>query len=135
MARSWLFKTEPSTYSWEDLLDEGRTVWDGVTNALALKHLRSARKGDGVLVYHTGSVKAAVGVASIVKDPFPDPKANDPRIVVVEIAADRPLKRPVTLAEMKATPALEGLDLLRLSRLSIVPVSAEHWKTILKMAG
>lgn len=134
MAQRWLFKTEPSTYSWEDLVRDGRTVWDGVTNALALKNLRSAKTGDSVFIYHTGDVKAIIGIAKIVKDPCPDPKAKDPKLVVVDIAPDKPLKRPVTLAEMRANRALAGFDLLRLSRLSVVPVSEEHWRTILEMA-
>src|SRR5437867_12296095 len=115
MSGRWLFKTEPSTYSWEDLVRDRRTAWDGVTNALALKNLRSARKGDSVLVYHTGDVKAVVGLAKIAHDPYADPKAKDPRLVVVDLVPDKPVGRPVTLAEMRENRALAGFDLLRLS--------------------
>jgi predicted RNA-binding protein with PUA-like domain len=135
MARSWLFKTEPSTYSFEDLVHDGRTVWDGVKNPVAQKNLRSAKTGDRVLVYHTGDVKAAVGLARIVKDPFPDPKAGDPKLVAVELASDGPLAGPVTLAAMKANRALAGFDLLRLPRLSVVPVDDAQWKTIVEMSA
>lgn len=130
----WLFKTEPSEYAFGDLVRDGRSVWDGITNALALIHLRSAKKGDPVIVYHTGDVKAAFGLAKIAKGPYPDPKANNPKHVVVEIVPDRPLRKPVTLAAMRANPALAGLDLLRIARLSVVPVSDAHWKAILEMA-
>lgn len=133
-AQRWLFKTEPSQYAFEDLVRDRRAVWDGITNALALKHLRSARKGDDVLMYHTGDVKAAVGLARLASHPYPDPKAGDPRIAVVDLVPVKPLKRSVTLAEMKANPALVGFDLLRIPRLSVVPVSEAHWKTILSMA-
>lgn len=134
MAARWLFKTEPSAYSFDQLVRDGRTVWDGVKNALALKHLKAIAKGDEVLVYHTGDEKAAVGLATVVRGAFPDPKARDPRLVVVELAAERPLAHPVTLAAMKANRALAGFDLLRLPRLSVMPVSAAHWAEILRMA-
>ena len=134
MAARWLFKTEPSAYSFDQLVRDRRTVWDGVKNALALKHLRAVAKGDEVLVYHTGDEKAAVGIASVVRGAFPDPTAKDPRLVVVELAADRPLAQPVTLADMKANRALAGFDLLRLPRLSVMPVSASQWTEILRMA-
>lgn len=134
MAARWLFKTEPSAYSFDQLVREKRTVWDGVKNALALKHLKAVAKGDEVLVYHTGDEKAAVGIASVVRGAFPDPNAKDPRLVVVELAADRALGRPVTLAAMRANRALAGFDLLRLPRLSVMPVSAARWSEILRMA-
>lgn len=135
MSARWLLKTEPSTYAWDDLVKQKRAVWDGVSNALALKNIRSMGKGDAVLVYHTGDEKAVVGVARVVSDPYPDPKAKDPKLAVVDLEPDRPLSRPVTLAEMKTTRALAGFDLLRLPRLSVVPVSDAHWKVILAAAG
>jgi len=135
MSSLWLFKTEPSTYSFEDLVRDGRTVWDGVKNPVAQKHLRSAKTGDPVIVYHTGDVKSAVGLAKVVKDPYPDPRAGDPKLVALDLAADRPLASPVSLAAMKANRALAGFDLLRLPRLSVVPVDEEQWKTIMEMAG
>jgi predicted RNA-binding protein with PUA-like domain len=131
----WLLKTEPSTYAWADLVNQNRAVWDGVTNALALKNIRAMKKGDAVFVYHTGNEKAVVGIARAVSDPYADPKAKDPKLAVVDLEPDRPLRRPVTLAEMRAASALAGLDLLRLSRLSVVPVSEAHWKVILLMSG
>jgi predicted RNA-binding protein with PUA-like domain len=134
MAARWLFKTEPSAYSFDQLVRDRRTVWDGVKNALALKHLAAVAKGDQVLVYHTGDEKAAVGIATVVRGAFPDPKAKDPRLLVVELAADRALPAPVTLAAMKANRELAGFDLLRLPRLSVMPVSAAQWAEILRMA-
>ena len=135
MSARWLLKTEPSTYAWADLVNQNRAVWDGVTNALALKNIRAMKKGDAVFVYHTGNEKAVVGIARAVSDPYADPKAKDPKLAVVDLEPDRPLRRPVTLAEMRAASALAGLDLLRLSRLSVVPVSEAHWKVILEMSG
>jgi predicted RNA-binding protein with PUA-like domain len=134
MASRWLFKTEPSAYSFDQLVRDRRTVWDGVKNALALRNLRAVAKGDEVLVYHTGDEKAAVGIARVVRGAFPDPDATDPRLVVVELAADRPLPQAVTLAAMRANRALAGFDLLRLPRLSVMPVSAAQWAEILRMA-
>ena len=131
----WLFKTEPSQYSLDDLARDGRAVWDGVTNPLALKNLRQARKGDPVLIYHTGDERKAVGLARIVKEPYPDPKKGSEKLVVVDIEFAQPLGRPVALDEMKKNPRLKGFDLLRLGRLSIVPVSDDHWQEIMKMAG
>lgn len=134
MAGRWLFKTEPTAYSWDQLERDRRTVWDGVKNALALKHLGSVAKGDEVLVYHTGDEKAAIGVAEVVRGAYPDPKQKDPRLVVVELAAGKRLAKPVPLAEMRANRKLAGFDLLRLPRLSVMPVSAAQWAEILRMA-
>jgi predicted RNA-binding protein with PUA-like domain len=134
MADRWLFKTEPSTYSWHQLERDGGTVWDGVRNALALKHLAAVATGDEVLVYHTGDERAAVGIARVTRGAYPDPKAHDARLVVVDIAPARPLRHPVPLAAMRARPKLAGFDLLRLPRLSVVPVSAAQWTEILRMA-
>lgn len=134
MAGRWLVKTEPGTYSWADLERDGRTVWDGVKNALALKHLNAVAKGDEVLVYHTGDEKAAVGIARAARGAYPDPKQKDARLVVVDLEPVRPLSRPVSLAGMRASAALEGFDLLRLPRLSVMPVSAAQWAEILRMA-
>ncbi len=135
MAGHWLLKTEPTAYSWEQLERDGRTTWDGVKNALALKHLAAVAKGDEVLVYHTGDVKAAVGVARVVRGAYPDPKQKDARFVVVDLEPVRALPRLVTLAEMRADRKLAGFDLLRLPRLSVMPVSAAQWAEILRLAS
>ena len=135
MAGRWLFKTEPTAYSWDQLERDRRTVWDGVKNALALKHLGAVAKGDEVIIYHTGDEKAAVGLAHVVRGAFPDPKQKDPRLVVVELAANERLRKPVALAAMRANPKLAGFDLLRLPRLSVMPVSAAQWAEIVRMAA
>jgi predicted RNA-binding protein with PUA-like domain len=135
MASRWLFKTEPSAYSWQQLERDGRTVWDGVKNALALKHLAAVAEGDEVLVYHTGDEKAAIGIARVVRGAYPDPKVHAAKLVVVDLAPLRALPTPVTLAAMRANPKLAGFDLLRLPRLSVMPVSAAYWAAILRMAG
>jgi predicted RNA-binding protein with PUA-like domain len=126
----WLLKTEPSSYSWDDLIRDKKTVWEGVTNALALKHIRTMKQGDLALVYHTGSERAAVGVAEISSNPYPDPKAKDDRIVVVDLKPKAKLAQAVTLEDIKADPTFAGFDLLRISRLSIVPVPPGMWKRI-----
>ncbi len=131
----WLLKEEPTHYSFDDLLRDGEAIWDGITNALALKHLRSAKKGDDAIIYHTGGERSAVGLAKIASDPFPDPRSRDAKLTVVKVKALRRLTRPVGLAEMKANPTLAGLALLRIPRLSVVPVGEAHWKEILRMAG
>ena len=135
MKQRWLFKTEPSAYSFEGLEADRRTVWDGVKNALALRHLAAVATGDEVLVYHTGDEKAAVGIARVTRGAYADPKQKDPKLLVVDLEAERALPRPVTLAEMRANPKLAGFDLLRLPRLSVMPVSAAQWAEILRMAG
>lgn len=126
----WLLKTEPTCYSWDKLIQDKKTAWDGVNNALALKHLRTIKKGDLALIYHTGDERQAVGLAEIVSGPYPDPKEGDDRLVVVDVKPKRKLKRPVTLDEIKSDPAFAGWDLLRISRLSVVPVPDAMWKRI-----
>jgi predicted RNA-binding protein with PUA-like domain len=127
----WLVKSDPESYGFADLLRDGRTRWDGVKNALALRHMRSMAAGDEVLVYETGDLRAVVGTATVAKAPFPDPKAKDPRIVAVELAAGVALRRPVTLAELKGDPALAAFPLVRIPRLSVMPVAAAEWKAVL----
>ena len=131
----WLVKSEPYSYSFEQLRKDGKTVWDGVRNNAAALHLKAMKVGDEVLFYHSQEGLAVVGIAKVVREAFPD--ASDPsgRFVAVELAPVRPLKRPVTLAEMKATPALAGLEMIRQSRLSVSPVRPDEWATIMKMAG
>jgi predicted RNA-binding protein with PUA-like domain len=129
MAR-WLFKEEPTHYSFADLERDGRTLWGGVTNALALRHLRTVKPGDEVFFYHTGKEKAVVGVMGVVNGPVPDPEADDEKLVAVEVKPVRKLPRPVTLAEIKADKALAQWDLVRLPRLSVVPVTDAQWRRI-----
>ena len=134
MAR-WLLKTEPDCYGWEQLVKDKKGVWDGVSNAVALKNIRSMKKGDLALIYHTGDERAAVGVAEIASDPYPDPKEKDERLVVVDLKPKSKLPQPVTLADIKADPAFAGWDLLRIGRLSVVPVPDAMWKRVEELAN
>ena len=135
MSSFWLVKSEPAKYAFADLVRDGRTVWDGVRNHAAASHLKAMKVGDEVLYYHSQEGLAVVGVAKVVKEAFPDTTDPSGRFVAVELAPVRELKRPVSLAEMKATPALSGLEMIRQGRLSVSPVRPEEWKTILAMAG
>lgn len=135
MPNHWILKTEPNTYSFDSLVRDRRTVWDGISNALALKHVRSMAKGDRAMIYHTGDVKAIVGLATIASTPYPDPKTDDPKLSVVDIEAGRPLPSPVSLAAVKADPAFADLGLVRMSRLSVIPVPPDQWRRLLAMAG
>ena len=130
----WLLKTEPSTYSYETLVRDGSSVWDGVTNALALRYIRAMKKGDRALIYHTGSEKALVGIAEVTANAYPDPKAGDPKLVVVDIGPGEPLQRKVPFAEIKGMTQFASFELVRLPRLSVMPVSEEEWKRILEMS-
>ena len=134
MANYWILKTDADTYAFDQLVRDRRTVWDGVSNALALKHIRSMAKCDQLLIYHSGDDKALVGRARVASDPYPDPKAKDSKLYVVEVEAGDRLARPVTLAEVKADPAFADLGLVRMSRLSVIPVPAEQWRRLLGMA-
>ena len=135
MAQYFLFKTEPSTYSFDDLIREKRAVWDGVSNPLALKHLRTVKKSDRVVIYHTGDEKQAVGLAIADSDPFPDPKLDDPKRVVVWLKPDRPFLFPVPLSVVKTDPVLKTADLARLPRLSVMPLTAAQYARLLERAG
>ncbi len=126
----WIVKTEPSTYSYDDLAGQKRAVWDGVKNNLALKYLRQMQPGDRVLVYHTGDEKAVVGVAEVVSEAYPDPK-----LAVVDLRAVGRLPRPLPLAEIKQDRAFADLGLVRMGRLSVMPASADQFKRILKLGG
>ena len=127
----WLLKTEPSDYAYADLEADQGTLWDGVSNNLALKHLRQIRRGDQALIYHTGGERVVVGVAEVTSDPFPDPERDDPRLVVVEVKPGRKLAKPIPLADIKADPELKDFDLVRLPRLSVMPVTEAVWKRLL----
>ncbi len=135
MAGYWILKTDADTYPFDQLVRERRAVWDGVSNALALKHIRSMKKGDHAFIYHSGDEKALVGLARIVSDPYPDPKDDDPRLAVVDVEAGDRLPRPVSLASVKADPAFADLGLVRMSRLSVIPVPEAQWKRLLEMGG
>lgn len=135
MPNYWLLKTEPSTYAFAQLVAEGTAVWDGVRNALALSHLRKMKKGDRVFVYHTGSEKSVVGIARVAASAYPDPSQSDPRLVVVDLAPEKPLPKPVPLATIKADPALQDMPLVRISRLSVMPVAPEEWKRLLELGS
>ena len=126
----WLLKTEPGEYSYDDLEREVRGRWDGVANPVALRNLRAMKKGDRVLVYHTGGEKAVVGTAEVAREAYPDPKAKGGTLVVVDVVARGRLARPVTLAEIKAMPEFEDSPLVRQGRLSVVPLTAAQWKAV-----
>ena len=125
----WLLKTEPSVYSYDDLERDGQTMWDGVTNNLALKYLRETKTGDLALIYHTGSERAIVGVAAVVRG-FYNPESGDSKLAVCDVKAQTRLKIPVTLSQIKAEPKLSDWALVRNSRLSVVPVSEQQWQTV-----
>ena len=135
MAGRWLFKTEPSTYAYAQLERDGETVWDGVKNALALRHLAAVAKGDRVLIYHTGDERAVVGIALVTRGAYPDPKLDDPKRVVVDLKPVRALKAPVPLADFRIDPVLKTTELVRISRLSVMPLSKEHFARVLERAG
>jgi predicted RNA-binding protein with PUA-like domain len=130
----WLLKTEPDCYAWDDLVRDKSAVWDGVSNALALKNIRSMKKGDLALVYHTGDERSAVGVAEVRSDPYPDPKAGDDRLAVVDLKPRHKLPRPVSLSDIKADPTFEGWQFIRMGRLGVVPVPDHMWERILELA-
>jgi predicted RNA-binding protein with PUA-like domain len=131
----WLLKTEPSTYAYDDLVRDKKTTWDGVTNATALKNIRAMKKGDLALVYHTGDERAVVGVAEIASAPYPDPKQDDEKLVVVDLKPKKKLKQPITLDTIKSDKAFAGWDLLRIGRLSIVPTPAAMWTRVMELAA
>ncbi|HTP50622.1 MAG TPA: EVE domain-containing protein [Anaeromyxobacteraceae bacterium] len=129
----WLLKTEPSTYSFADLVRERRTRWDGVTNPQALANLRAMKAGDEALVYHSGA-KEAVGLARVVAESTPDPRDPTGKLVAVDLAAERALPAPVGLEALKAEAAFRGSPLLRQGRLSVVPLTAEQWRAVLRLS-
>jgi predicted RNA-binding protein with PUA-like domain len=132
---TFLTKSEPGVYSFADLVREGKTCWDGVRNYQARNHLRSMKAGDQVLYYHSGSERAVVGIAEVVAEAYPDPGDPSGEFSAVDLRPLRALARPVTLAEIKATPALGDMILLRQSRLSVMPVSKAEFDTIVKMGS
>lgn len=131
----WLVKSEPSVYAWDHLVAEKKTAWTGIRNYAARIHLRTMKKGDEVLFYHSNEGVEIVGVAAVVKEAYQDPTTDNEAWVAVDIKAVRKLKNPVTLASIKATPELSEMALVRLGRLSVQPVTADEWKLVMKMAG
>jgi predicted RNA-binding protein with PUA-like domain len=132
---NWLFKEEPTHYGWDDFVRDGKTSWTGVKNPLAQKHLRQIKKGDRVFYYHTGNEKSVVGVARAVSDAYADPKDKSGKLAAVDIAPVEKLPRPVTLAEIKARPSFQSFPLVRIPRLSVMPVTEAEWAKIERMAG
>jgi predicted RNA-binding protein with PUA-like domain len=131
---NWLVKEEPTHYGFDELVKDRKAAWSGVRNALAQRHLRAMKKGDRVLYYHTGNEKAAVGIAKAVSDPYPDPEDGSGKYVAVDIAPVERLPRHVTLAEIKADPAFADFPLVRIARLSVMPVTDAQWARIERMA-
>jgi predicted RNA-binding protein with PUA-like domain len=128
----WLLKTEPSTYSFDDLVRDQKTRWDGITNPVALKNLRNAHAGDVAVIYHTGDEKSAVGLAEITGDAYTDPK--DPKLAVIDLKASSPLGKPVTLATLKADPAFADSPLVKQGRLSFVPLTGAQFQRLAQLA-
>lgn len=125
----WLLKTEPGSYAFADLQREGRTAWTGVANPVAQRHLRAMKKGDRAAIYHTGGEKAAVGVAEVAGEAYPDPSA-DGKLACIDLVPVKPLPAPAPLAALKAHPAFADSPLVRQGRLSVVPLTAEQWKAM-----
>ncbi|MBS0538231.1 MAG: EVE domain-containing protein [Proteobacteria bacterium] len=131
----WLIKSEPSVYSWDQFVKDKKTSWTGVRNAQAAINLKAMKTGDLCFFYHSNEGKEIVGIAKVAKTAYLDPTDKAGKAVTVDVAAVEPLKKPVTLADIKADPKFKELGLVRQSRLSVSPVGDEHWKLILKMAG
>ncbi len=131
----WLFKEEPTHYGFEELVKDKRTTWSGVKNPLAQKHLRAVKRGDLIFYYHTGTEKAVVGIARAASDAYPDPDDKTGRQVVVDVVPVGRLARSVTLAEIKATAAFRTFPLVRVPRLSVMPVTDAEWDRIERMAS
>jgi predicted RNA-binding protein with PUA-like domain len=132
---NWLFKEEPTHYSYDDLVRDRKTSWTGVRNPLAQKHLRSVQKGDRIFFYHTGDQKSVVGVAKALGDAYPDPGDASGRLYTVDVGPVKKLARPVTLASIKADKAFATFPLVRMARLSVMPVSDDEWERIEKMSS
>ena len=130
----WLVKSEPDAFGWDEQVKNGIEPWTGVRNHSAKLNLQAMRLGDQAFFYHSNIGKAVIGVVEVVREAYPDPTAQDGPWVAVDLRALSPLPRPVTLAEIKAEPALAGMALLRLTRLSVSPVSDAHWRHVLQMA-
>ena len=132
---NWLFKEEPANYSFDALVADGKTTWSGVRNPVAQKHLHAVKRGDRIFYYHTGGEKAVVGIARALADAYPDPDDASGKFAVVEVGPVRKLARAVTLAEIKADPSFQSFPLVRIGRLSVMPVSDAEWDRIEKKAA
>ncbi len=135
MSGAWLVKTEPGEYSYADLARDGTAEWDGVTSAPAQRHLRAMRIGDACVIYHSGQERAAVGLARVARAPYPDPTDPSGKRVWVDLRAERPLARAVSLARLKAEPVFAGSPLVRMTRLSVLPLEPEQLATIVRLAA
>jgi predicted RNA-binding protein with PUA-like domain len=131
----WLLKTEPSEFSFDDLVERGVEPWDGVSNPQALRHMSAAQVGEACVIYHTGDERQAVGLGTVERAAYPDPKLDDPRIIVIDVRAGARLPRPVTLNQIKADRRFAESPLVRMGRLSVVPLTDEQYGAILEMAG
>ena len=135
MAGAWLLKTEPGEYAFDDLVRDGTAPWDGVRNPAAQKNMRAMAVGDRCVIYHTGDVRAAVGLAEVVRAPYPDPEDATGRYCLVDVRAGAPLKQPVPLATLRTNARFAASPLLRQGRLSVVPLTAAEWDALLALAG
>ena len=129
----WLLKTEPSDYTYDDLVKDKKTVWDGVANNAALINIRNARKGDLACIYHTGAERQIVGIAKLISDPYADPKLDNPKMAVFDVKPVKKFKTPVTLAQIKADKKYSEFRLIKEGRLSVVSVPKEYWDDFIKM--
>jgi predicted RNA-binding protein with PUA-like domain len=132
---NWLFKEEPSNYSYDDLARDGKTSWTGVRNPVAQKHLRSVKKGDKIFFYHTGDEKSVIGICKAAGNAYPDPADKTGKLYAVDVEPVKKLQQPVTLASVKADKFFASFPLTRIPRLSVMPVPTEEWERILKMSG
>jgi predicted RNA-binding protein with PUA-like domain len=135
MANYWLLKSDPEDYGYDDLVRDGKAVWDGVTNNLALQNLRKIKKGDVLLIYHTGEEKALVGLATATSNPYRDPKADNEKLAVIDLKPKKRVKRAVTLSEIKALPEFADFQLVKFSRLSVMPVTGDEYQRLAELAG
>ena len=131
----WLVKSEPFKYSWDQFVKEGETFWDGVRNYAARNNLRTMKKGDQVFFYHSNEGLEIVGIAKVIREAYPDPTAEDETWSAVDLKPFKKLKKPVSLAQIKAHPDLSGMAILKLGRLSVTPVTSEEWEIVLAMSN
>jgi predicted RNA-binding protein with PUA-like domain len=131
----WLIKSEPEVYSWDQLVKDKQTRWDGIRNYAARLHLRTMKKGDEIFFYHSNKGTEIVGIAKVTKEAYPDPTSSDPAWFAIDVKAEKKLAKPVSLEQIKKEKKLTAMALVRISRLSVQPVTEEEWKIIMKMGG